>query len=41
MRVVTERYRLLRTHARNDEVLQRVVHSNRRAAGYSPARSNP
>jgi hypothetical protein len=25
MRIVTERYRLLRTHAWNDEVLQRVV----------------
>ena len=25
MRIVSERYRLLRTHAWNDEVLQRVV----------------
>jgi hypothetical protein len=41
MRVITERYRLLRAHAWNDDVLQRAVQSNRRAAGYSPARSNP
>lgn len=41
MRVVTERYRLLRTHAWNDELLQRVVQSSRPAAGYSAARSNP
>jgi hypothetical protein len=30
MRIVTERYRLLRTHAWNDEVLRRVVQRGRR-----------
>jgi hypothetical protein len=30
MRVVTERYRLLRTHAWNDEVLQRIIQRDRR-----------
>jgi ParB-like nuclease domain len=30
MRIVTERYRLLRTHAWNDEVLRRVVQRDRR-----------
>jgi hypothetical protein len=32
MRVVTERYRLLRTHAWNDEVLQRVIEGRGRKA---------
>jgi hypothetical protein len=32
MRIVTERYRLLRTHAWNDEVLQRVVEGRGRKA---------
>ncbi len=32
MRIVAERYRLLRTHAGNDEILQRVVKGRRGAA---------
>jgi hypothetical protein len=32
MRIVTERYRLLRTHAWNDEVLQRVIEGGGRKA---------
>jgi hypothetical protein len=32
MRIVTERYRLLRTHAWNDEVLQRVIEGSGRKA---------